>query len=127
METRETILQNIKDRQTFVTLTPYMFINKENGRKRKNIFTTIEYTEAELKQKIDTEGAVEFMKRLLSAPLQHKIDTGLVPMANTSIKIDLGYLVDSRLRKEKDVPHKDITILSDIISITLNRIKKGTT
>lgn len=120
METRETILQNIKDRQTFVTLTPYMFINKENGRKRKNIFTTIEYTETELKQKIDTEGAVEFMKRLLSAPLQHKIDTGLVPMANTSIKIDLGYLVDSRLRKEKDVPHKDITILSDIISITLN-------
>ena len=120
METRETILQNIKDRQTFVTLTPYMFINKENGRKRKNIFTTIEYTETELKQKIDTEGAVEFMKRLLSAIPQHKIDTGLVPMANTSIKIDLGYLVDSRLRKEKDVPHKDITILSDIISITLN-------
>jgi len=120
METRETILQNIKDRQTFVTLTPYMFIDKENRRKRINTFTTIEYTEAELKQKIDTEGAVEFVKRLLAVAPQHKIDTDIMPMAVTSIEIELGYLVDSRLRKEKEVTHKDFTILSDIISITLN-------
>lgn len=120
--TREHILDNINGRKKYIQYKPF---TTDNYFKRwnLNIFSSIEFTKEELEKRIDTEGAVDFIRRLYTiAPRTHEDN-------NCTFAIDLSYLLDSEIaknRKRNFCEKKDI--LTDIFAVTIsypNQLESG--
>ena len=113
--------EKITDRKTYVSYKPYIMTNEWPGQARLNIFSTIEFTKDELCRRMDTLGAVDFIKRLMAVMPVAQINGRLNPWVYTSLHIELGFLVNSRIRKEKNATiEKKEDILDDIFTVTVN-------
>lgn len=95
------------------------YITAEPERIRANFLTSIDFTKEELYERLDTEGAVDYINRLISVtPLGKTWETDSFW---TLLNIDLGYLVDSRLRTDKNkkaINEEDI--LKDIFTVRIS-------
>lgn len=105
---REELLRSIKQKRKYVTVTPY-FTNVYGKRTNINMFTTLEFTSFEVRRKVETEKAVQFIRDMVSAREEHALAQGENPLW-ASVSCEVSYFVDSEIRKDKN---RDVEWLSE--------------
>ena len=94
------LLNRMENRRTFVSLTPYIRISKDE-RFRSNIFTTIDHTATEILSKVDVDAAIRFVEEAMAEVTGDAKENGRIPLY-TEFLCELSFFVDKRARTQKD-------------------------
>lgn len=117
---RKDLLNKRNRLKKYVTVTPY--IERPEGRFRVDAYTCLDYTEEAIANKVDNEGALEYILELLKKRAgSDKDDLDL-----TTLECTLSYFVDSRLHTDKDYRRdgtfKEVDFLPHLFAISVGTV-----
>ncbi len=100
MSSREQILESIMNRKKYVAFTPF-FTNYMGTRRNINMITLPEYSKNEIVKRVDTQGAIDFMEKIVAEQAKFTEELGET-LLWTSISCEISYFVDSRMHTERN-------------------------